>query len=259
MGVPLMTSKMKNQFLSLLSQLLFPVFAATAADGSPSVKYELNSEAVTLKENDGYQADFKLLLGVQLNYRDDFYTRLSVGANSQSQYSKAFGASRKLGPVFQFKQNLYKEYLFFSYEYFTFYRDGSSQIENKAGFFGGYTRRVNQPILLDSYAEVFSVREVSAHDLLVAARVSLLIDSGWTESIDQVSGLIEVYHKSGPENWGGSYSDLRFGVRLQPWNFLSFKLFSPVLTTETHRTSYLEGQINIFYTGGFGRSAAGEQ
>ncbi|MBK7960319.1 MAG: hypothetical protein IPK04_03295 [Bdellovibrionales bacterium] len=218
-----------------------------ATDGV--TKYEISSESVTLKRNDGTQSDLKMLLGYEVNPWDGLYSRFSLGGYTQGQYSKEFGTSRKTGPVFQIKQNIYKQVLFFSYEYFSYTLAEQKKYENKVGFLGGTSFRFSQRVSLDSYMESFMIREVSEKDLLTAARASLLIDSGKTEYPDQVDGLIEVYHKSGPENWGGSYSDLRLGFRVQPWSFLSFKVYSPILTTQTEKTSYLEGQLNIVYGG----------
>lgn len=236
-----------NYYFVLVNLLVCGVLSVARADDS--VKYEINSESVTLKRNDGTQSDLKLLLGYEVNHWDGLSSRFSLGGYRQEQSSREFGGASKTGPVFQFKQNLYRELLFFSYENFSYRRDEKNNVENKVGFFGGYNFRFNHQVSLDSYMETFLIREVSEKDLLTAARVSFLIDSGKTERLDQLDGLLEIYHKSGPHNWGDSYSDVRLGIRIQPWNFLSCKIFSPILTTQTGAGSYLEGQINIFYDG----------
>ncbi|MCB9025521.1 MAG: hypothetical protein H6625_04320 [Bdellovibrionaceae bacterium] len=236
-----------------------------------SKKFEINSEAVTLKNHDGFQFDLKALMGLKIEPFKNVHSRWSVGGRSYIQDSKKVGSSRRTGYVLQVLQNLWGENVFLMGELFT-YKEPVNSIstvakkETKWGIFGSYYSHINSFVSFDAYGEIFNIREISKQDMLTdirtfenilsVARVGFLFDSsivdskntlGWSR---KVSGLLEFYHKDAPEIWGSSYTDLRLGLRAQPWHFISAKLFVPIYSTRQGSPPALEVQLNVYLLGG---------
>lgn len=230
--------------LSILSPLWVGVKAYSSEN--KDYTYEINSEFVTLKNNSDNQYDFKFLLAYKNNEISFLkYTRLAIGGNLYGQNTDMFGSSTKQGTIFQIKQNLYKDYFYFKYEYFSDYNQTQF---NKYGLIGNSYFKVSERYIFDLYAESFYIPEVSQKELLSTGRISIydkvLFDLNW------LNPLIEVYSKSGPANWGGEYSELRAGLYSQPWPFLSIKIYSPVLHSyDSENNSSVGAQINLFYIG----------
>lgn len=176
--------------LSLLGSFIVRDFAfGGEEDQGSSWKYtrifEINSEAVTLTERDGYQLDFKALLGLQIHASESYFSLMVARGRSYLQESKKAGDSRRTGPVIQVQQNLWKKNLFLVAEHFSY--DERAELKyDEFGVFGGYYFDWNPFLAVDVYGEVFHIREFSddgifsdisrLKNLLSAARVSLLLE-----------------------------------------------------------------------------------
>lgn len=234
----------------LLSSLACAEMPLATADYSN--QYEINSETVYFSDSKLVQSDLRLLVGRKFDVFSNRDLRLAVGGYGLYQDSEAFDYSYRHGAVAQVKLNLWRNWLFFVYEYHYFITrsDSDYQKENRFGLYGGYYYQVNERTNLDIYAESFHIPEISREHPLSTGRASIYWD---TKLLDfHIFDLLaEVYTKDSPANWGGSRTDLRIGAKFQPWDFFAAKLFAPVASSEDDATGEWQGQINIYKVGDF--------
>lgn len=210
-------------------------------------QYEINSETVYFSDSELLQTDLRLLVGRKLNG-----LRLAVGGYGLYQESEMFDASYRHGPMAQAKLNLWRNWLFFVYEYHFFKMrnvDGNLH-ENRYGLYGGYYYEISEKTSLDFYAESFHIPTVSKGHLLSTGRASIYRDTH-LDNRHVLDLLLEVYTKDSPPDWGGSRTDLRAGIKFQPRDFVSAKIFWPIVSSEDDATAEWQGQINIYKVGDF--------
>lgn len=234
------------------------LFSATAFAEMPLVtveaknQYEINSETVYFSDSKLVQADLRLLAGRKFDIFTHHDLRLAAGGYGLYQDAEAFDYSYRLGGLVQVKLSLFRNWLFFVYEhhYYTMRNTSDYQNEDRFGLYGGYYYQFNERTVLDIYAETFHIPDVSKSHPLSTGRASIFWD---TKACDfHVCDLLaEVYTKDSPANWGGSRTDLRLGVKFQPWDFISAKLFVPIASSEDDATGDWQGQINIYKVGDF--------
>ncbi|AZZ35309.1 hypothetical protein CIK05_00325 [Bdellovibrio sp. qaytius] len=215
-------------------------------------QYEINSETVYFSDNKLIQGDLRLLVGRKFDIFRHHDLRLAVGGYGLYQDSEDFDYSYRHGAVAQLKINLLRNWVFFEYEhhYFNTRDESDYQDENRYGLFGGYYYQFNERTALDIYAETFYIPNVSRDHLLNASRASIYWDTKLS-GFHVLDLLAEVYAKDYPADWGGSRTDLRAGVKFQPWEFISAKIFTPVASSHDNSTGELQGQINIYKVGDF--------
>lgn len=215
-------------------------------------QYELNSETVYFSDSRLIQSDLRLLIGKKIDLFAHHDLRLAVGGYGLLQDSETFDYSYRQGALAQVKINLWKNWLFFVYEYhhFTTRNQSDYQDENRYGVYGGYYYQVNERTVLDLYAESFHIPNISRNHPLSTGRASIFWDTQICE-FHICDLVLELYAKDSPVNWGGSRTDLRTGFKLQPWDFVSAKIFAPLISSEDDTAGDWQGQINIFKVGDF--------
>lgn len=215
-------------------------------------QYEINSETVYFSDSKLAQSDLRLLVGRKFDVFSSRDLRLAAGGYGLYQDSEAFAYSDRHGAVAQAKLNLWRNWLFFVYEYHYFILSNTSdyQKENRFGLYGGYYYQINERTNLDIYAETFHIADISRGHPLSAGRASIFWDTKLCD-FHILDLLAEVYAKDSPASWGGSRTDLRVGVKFQPWDFIAAKLFAPVASSEDDATGEWQGQINIYKVGDF--------
>lgn len=244
---------MKCVWIIFLSLLVAPAFAETPL-GIPAYRnqYEINSETVYFSDTELVQSDLRLLIGRRFDAFGDRDLRLAAGGYGLYQDAKNFDYSTRHGGIAQAKLNLWRNWLFLVYEYHYFILRNKSDYEdeNRYGLYGGYYYQFNERTVLDIYAETFHIPDVSRNHPLSTGRASIYWD---TKALDFhiLDLLAEVYAKDSPANWGGSRTDLRVGVKYQPWDFISAKFFIPVASSEDDAAGEWQGQINIYKVGDF--------
>lgn len=215
-------------------------------------QYEINSETIYFSDNELVQSDLRLLVGRRFDIFGDRDLRLAVGGYGLYQDAKNFDYATRHGAVAQVKFSLWRNFLFFIYEhhYFILRNQSDYHDENRFGLYGGYYYQFNERTVLDIYAETFHIPDISKNHPLSTGRASVYWD---TKALDfhVLDLLTEVYTKDSPANWGGSRTDLRVGVKFQPWDFLSAKLFVPIASSEDDAAGEWQGQINIYKVGDF--------
>lgn len=212
-----------------------------------SFTYELNSEFTSLKNSSGYQLDSKFLLGYKWAWITNRPLRVSVGIEN---YKQAIGDDSQIftGPLFQFKQSVLQNHLDAMYEHFEYTDHGNKITYNKYGLIFFDYQNLSSLLFSDLYAESFYMPNVSTDKLLTTARASLYLTAPIQALPNNSMALLsEVYHKNSPENWGGEYTDLRLGLRFQPFSFISMKAFTALLSTQKPNDRNFEFQINVFY------------
>lgn len=215
-------------------------------------QYEINSETVYFSDSKLVQSDLRLLVGRKFDTFSNRDLRLAVGGYGLYQDSEIFDYSYRHGAVAQAKLNLWRNWLFFVYEfhYFITRNDSDYQNENRFGLYGGYYYQFNERTNLDIYAETFHIPDISRDHPLSTGRASIFWDTKLCD-FHILDLLTEIYAKDSPASWGGSRTDLRVGIKFQPWDFIAAKLFVPVASSEDDATGEWQGQLNIYKVGDF--------
>lgn len=215
-------------------------------------QYEVNSETIYFSDSKLVQSDLRLLIGRKFNFLKADNLRIAVGGYGLYQDSEAFASTYRHGGIAQAKLSLWENWLFFVYEYhyFKMRRIDVNIHENRYGIYGGYYNELNLRNTLDIYAETFHIPSISKKHLLSSGRASIYSDTqlGPRHVFDF---LAEVYAKDSPANWGGSRTDLRLGLKFQPWTFISAKVFTPIASSEDDATGEWQAQVNIYKVGDF--------
>ncbi len=215
-------------------------------------QYEINSETVYFSDSKLVQSDLRFLVGRKFDTFSNRDLRLAVGGYGLYQDSEVFDYSYRHGAVAQVKLNLLRNWLFFVYEfhYFITRHDSDYQNENRFGLYGGYYYQFNERSIMDIYAETFHIPDISRDHPLSTGRASIFWDTKLFD-FHILDLLTEIYAKDSPASWGGSRTDLRVGVKFQPWDFFAAKLFVPVASSEDDATGEWQGQLNIYKVGDF--------
>lgn len=215
-------------------------------------QYEINSETIYFSDSEFVQADLRLLVGRKIDAFSNRDLRLAVGGYGLYQDSSVFDYSIRHGSMLQAKLNLWRNWLFFVYEYHYFILRNESKYkdENRFGLYGGYYYPFTERTILDIYAETFHIPEISRNHLLTTGRSSLYWDTKFFD-FHIFDLLAEVYVKDAPASWGGSRTDFRIGLKFQPWDYFSAKLFVPMASSEDKAAGEWQGQINIYKVGDF--------
>ena len=215
-------------------------------------QYEINSETVYFSDSKLVQSDLRLLIGRKLDVFARHDLRVALGGYGLYQDSEAFDYSYRHGAVAQIKLSLWHNWLFFVYEhhYFMMRNTPDYQDEDRFGLYGGYYYQFNERTLLDIYAETFHIPDISKNHPLSTGRASIYWDTKAC-GFHICDLLAEIYAKDSPVNWGGSRTDLRLGLKFQPWDFVSAKLFVPIASSEDDAVGEWQGQINIYKVGDF--------
>lgn len=234
----------------LLSSLAFAEMPLASAEYNN--QYEINSETVYFSDSKIVQSDLRILVGRKFDTFSRHDLRLAVGGYGLYQDSELFNYSYRHGAVAQLKFNIWRNWLFFVYEhhYFIMRNTSDYQDEDRFGLYGGYYYQFNERTLLDIYAESFHIPDVSKKHPLSTGRASIYWDTKLCD-FHACDLIAEVYAKDSPANWGGSRTDLRLGIKLQPWDFISAKVFVPIASSEDDVAGEWQGQINIYKVGDF--------
>lgn len=214
-------------------------------------QYEFNSETVYFSESKLVQSDLRALFGKKFSLVQEDDLRISAGAYFLYQDVEPFDSYFRQGLMVQAKQNLWKDLIYFVYEHHRYQirRSSENKNESRYGLYGGYYQDLNENTAFDIYAESFLIPEVSNTHLLSSGRFSLNYDLQILSEKHTFDLLSEIYFKDSPDNWGGNRTDLRLGVKYQPWPFLSAKLFTPIASSEDDSAFEFQAQINLFYIG----------
>lgn len=215
-------------------------------------QYEINSETVYFSDSKLVQSDLRLLVGRKFDVLSNRDLRLAAGGYGLYQDSENFAYNYRQGAIVQAKLNLWRNWLFAVYEYHYFMTRNNTdyQDENRYGLYGGYYYQINERTNLDIYAETFHIPDISRNHPLSTGRASIFWDTKFFD-FHILDLLAEIYAKDSPVTWGGSRTDLRVGIKYQPWDFISAKLFVPVASSEDGATGEWQAQINIYKVGDF--------
>lgn len=241
----------------MYSFFVLPAFAETASDNSIlRNQYEINSETIYYphyySNSELVEADLRLLVGRRLDIFGDRDLRLAVGGYEIYSDSKNFDYNYRQGGLAQAKLNFWQKRLFFVYEYhyYTLRTKSDYENENRFGFYAGHYQQLSERSVLDIYAETFLIPEISSNHLISTGRASIYWDT-MVFDYHIFDLLAEVYVKDAPINWSKIRTELRLGFKLQPWDFISAKVYIPIFARDKEVTDKWQAQLNIYKVSDF--------